>query len=73
MAVQLGISDGTRSEVLAGPLTEQSQVIITRADRARHPNPPCPASLVPAMLRHARTDYFILANTTSKLRPSTAW
>ena len=29
MAVQLGISDGTRSEVLAGPLTEQSQVIFS--------------------------------------------
>ena len=29
VAVQLGISDGTRSEVLAGPLTEQSQVIIS--------------------------------------------
>jgi HlyD family secretion protein len=29
VAVQLGISDGTRSEVLAGPLTEQSQVIVS--------------------------------------------
>jgi HlyD family secretion protein len=29
VAVQLGISDGTRSEVLAGPLTEQSHVIIS--------------------------------------------
>jgi len=29
VAVQLGISDGTRSEVLAGPLTEQTQVIIS--------------------------------------------
>ena len=29
VAVQLGISDGTRSEVLAGPLTERSQVIIS--------------------------------------------
>jgi multidrug efflux pump subunit AcrA (membrane-fusion protein) len=29
VAVQLGVSDGTRSEVLAGPLTEQSQVIIS--------------------------------------------
>jgi hypothetical protein len=25
------------------------------------------------MLRRDRKDYFILANTTSKLRPSTAW
>ena len=29
VAVQLGISDGTRSEVLAGPLTEQSHVIVS--------------------------------------------
>ena len=29
VAVQLGISDGTRSEVVAGPLSEQSQVIIS--------------------------------------------
>jgi len=29
VGVQLGISDGTRSEVLAGPLTEQSHVIIS--------------------------------------------
>ena len=40
VAVQLGISDGNRSEVLAGPLTEQSLVIIgigAAGDRGNRP------------------------------------
>jgi HlyD family secretion protein len=36
VAVQLGISDGTRSEVLAGPLTEQSQVIVSTGGPGDH-------------------------------------